>query len=365
MDAVWVRIIFILLAVVFTAPSLVIRNFLGINVSWFGFMLLIYVVLWIIIPEAKTVSQRCAMRGESQRVDHIYKRFAQGARTVGSEMWQVGSKATGSVVSTIWRIIRFAVGAFFTAVGFGGIVMLGVVFFGVDVLAGISLFSVPDFIELDINSTVWLKVFGTLSFLLPCVGMLYGGMQLCFNFKSPKWRPGLVIFLVWLVSALIFILSMIKGFSPYYDIYSDSQHKITLPVQNDTLYVVCEKLPEMEKARMNLNAKRNTLELFYLNKADKKNVQVALYPNFHVNRIDGAAPKIEAAMLGNSNVDEAVTVTDSLITIHPALYSRKDKFAGKVQCLNLYVPDNVTVILKEPVEFTFGSYDGYSTGIYR
>ncbi|MBQ2132635.1 MAG: PspC domain-containing protein, partial [Bacteroidales bacterium] len=162
LDAVWVRVIFILLAVVFTAPSLFIRNFLGLDMGWFGFLLLVYCILWLIIPEARTVSQRCAMRGESQSVDHIHRKFAQGAREVGNEMWQVGSQATGTVFSTIWRVICFTAGVLLTVAGFAGIVTVGVGFIGVDMIAGISALSIPDFIELNIGSTLWLKIFGVL-----------------------------------------------------------------------------------------------------------------------------------------------------------------------------------------------------------
>ena len=375
MDAVWVRIIFIILAVAVTAPSFFVRSFLGINMGWFGFLLLVYCILWVIIPEAKTVSQRCAMRGEPQNVDHIHKKFAQGARDVGNEMWQMGSKATGSFFSSVWRIICFSVGVILMVFGFGGIVALGVVLFSVDMITGIPLLSMPDFIELNIGSTLWLKIFGLLTALLPLVGMLYAGMKLCFGFKSPKWRPGLVNFLVWLVSALIFLLCVIKAFSPYYDEDNMSEERIELETLSDTLYVNCPKVPGMEQAKMSIDAYGNHCELFYMNNVERKNTSFALYPNIVVKHREIEAPYMVVTMAKFSKPDlyeervekmslqDVAAVQDSLINIKPAVYSRKNKFSGSLQKVVLYVPDSTKVIMQEPVEFVFGESGRYSTGI--
>jgi phage shock protein PspC (stress-responsive transcriptional regulator) len=368
LDAVWVRVIFILLAVVFTAPSLFIRNFLGLDMGWFGFLLLVYCILWLIIPEARTVSQRCAMRGESQSVDHIHRKFAQGAREVGNEMWQVGSQATGTVFSTIWRVICFTAGVLLTVAGFAGIVTVGVGFIGVDMIAGISALSIPDFIELNIGSTLWLKIFGVLAVMLPCVGMLYWGMKLCFNFKAPKWRPGMIIFIVWLVSLIVFVLFVVKSITPYQDLNKLDKEEIAAVGNYDTLYVVCPKVPGIQEAKMNIEAHRNSLELFYMNNSHKKDASFTVYPRFSVKRVKEGAPKLEANMTSFSqlpSMEGIVQVKDSLITLLPAVYSKENKFAGEVQYIKLFVPDSTTVILKEPIDFTFGESKSYRAGLKR
>lgn len=364
MDAVWVRIIFMLLAFIFTAPSFFVRNFLGIHMGWFGFLLLVYCILWIIIPEAKTVSQRCAMRGEPQSVDHIHRKFAQGARDVGSEMWQMGSRATGTFFSTLWRIVCFTVGVILTAFGFGGIVALGIGFMGVDILTGIPLLAMPDFVELNIVSTLWLKVSGVLAALLPFVGMLYGGMKLCFRFKSPKWRPGLIIFLVWMVSSLVFILCSLKAFSPYYDMDTDYREQVMLPAGKDTLYVECPKVEGMENGRMNLDASGSTMELFYMG-GKGKNTSIAVYPKIMVRRGEVENPYMQVSMSVSSGIGKVVSLKDSLITVNPALYSRKEKFAGELHAIRLFIPDSTTVILKEPADFTFGRSRSIRTGMFK
>ena len=48
----------------------------------------------------------------------------------------------------------------------------------------------------------WIHVLLALVVFLPFLGILYGGLQLLFGFKSPSWHPGLVIFILWLMSLI-------------------------------------------------------------------------------------------------------------------------------------------------------------------
>ena len=64
-------------------------------------------------------------------------------------------------------------------------------------------------------------------------------------------------------------------------------------------------------------------------------------------------------------LDDIVVVKDSLITIKPAVYSKNNKFDGKVQKVTLYVPKNSVVILQDPIEHIFGKSRSYQSGIRR
>ena len=43
-------------------------------------------------------------------------------------------------------------------------------------------------------------------------GILYGALQLLFGFKPPKWHPGLVIFILWLLSVVALGILVATGF---------------------------------------------------------------------------------------------------------------------------------------------------------
>ena len=50
-----------------------------------------------------------------------------------------------------------------------------------------------------------------LAVILPFVGLLYGGIQLIFGFKSPSWKPGLVIFVLWLIDLVVLAVVLAVG----------------------------------------------------------------------------------------------------------------------------------------------------------
>lgn len=66
-DAVWIRIAFVILTLLF------------------GSSLIVYLALWIIVPPAKTVSDRLEMMGEPTNVNNI-------AKTIKEELEQMGDK---------------------------------------------------------------------------------------------------------------------------------------------------------------------------------------------------------------------------------------------------------------------------------
>lgn len=356
-DVVWLRVIMVVLL-------------LFLNIT----LIAVYCILWFIIPAARTIGQRCEMRGESQGVDQIHRKFAQGAGDVGGEMWQAGTKATCTIVSAGWRIFTIVAGAAFIFLGFVGIASLGVGMLGFDMLMGVSPLDVLDFMELNIGSNLWLKVSGVFVLLLPCVALLYGGMQLCFRFKSPKWRPGLVMFLIWIVSLLVFMFSAVKAFNPYYNVNESRKEKLQFVTASDTLYIKCPRPVGMEKAKMSIDARGRSLGLLYLNNERRNNVSVALYPNVELGKSEGGAyiettfatfskPSLFDEYQEKIDMGSVVQVKDSLMTVYPSVYSKNEKFAGKVQHIKLCVPENTVVVLQDPIDFIFGKSVPYSSGI--
>jgi len=48
-------------------------------------------------------------------------------------------------------------------------------------------------------ATPWVQTLMVAVCSLPFIGMLYGSIMLLFRIKSPRWRPGLVVFVLWLM----------------------------------------------------------------------------------------------------------------------------------------------------------------------
>ena len=179
----------------------------------------LYVILWICMPPAKTVRQRWEQRGEDGTILGIQQRVESGANDLGEAIRSVGqSNAWGE----IGRILEKVIGVLLLVVGFGGLFAGGVALFGSGALShqgwiggnrgflGLGQLYDEGMRELygeapaiaDALMQPWVQGVLILVVLLPFLGILYGALQMLFGFKSPKWHPGLVIFILWLMSII-------------------------------------------------------------------------------------------------------------------------------------------------------------------
>ncbi|NLX40697.1 MAG: PspC domain-containing protein [Bacteroidales bacterium] len=204
-----VRVIWLVLWFVFSSAG-------AFTLPVFGgaFIPVVYIIMWIVIPPAKTVQQRCQMRGEDGTLGDLEKNISKGADYVGrkareignSDFWRVLGRALGIIIGIILLIIGVS-GLMVGAVG-----LFGITFFNTTILnLGLDWLSeyAPVF-ALNVPMML-LKIVTMLVVFLPFLGMLYGGVQLIFGFKSPRWRPGLIIFIIWLISLIALVVLGLAG----------------------------------------------------------------------------------------------------------------------------------------------------------
>jgi phage shock protein PspC (stress-responsive transcriptional regulator) len=82
----------------------------------FGFLILLYIVMWIIAPEARSVGEKLEMRGERVDLESIKK----SAKKVGHEAGQRGKEAAARAQTELKKtapVLARAFGIFFGAIG--------------------------------------------------------------------------------------------------------------------------------------------------------------------------------------------------------------------------------------------------------
>jgi phage shock protein PspC (stress-responsive transcriptional regulator) len=204
-----VRVIWLVLWFIFSSAG-------AFTLPVFGgaFIPIVYIIMWIVIPPAKTVQQRCQMRGEDGTLGDLEKNISKGADYVGrkareignSDFWRVLGRALGIIIGIILLIIGVS-GLMVGALG-----LFGITFFNTTILnLGLDWLSeyAPIF-ALNVPMML-LKIVTMLVVFLPFLGMLYGGIQLIFGFKPPRWRPGLIIFIIWLISLIALVVLGLAG----------------------------------------------------------------------------------------------------------------------------------------------------------
>lgn len=207
-DPVLFRILFVLFTLI--GCSLHWRHWF---VPFVSTPVLIYVILWIIIPAAKTVQQRWAQRGEDGTINSIERNIEKGAKEFEKTVVRVSnSSGFHEVASVMGKII----GLMLLIVGFAGLFTGVLVMFGSGRIGmectGNGLFGLGLLIDKGMHELYivapsvfralmhpWMRVLVSAIIFLPFLGLLYGGLQLIFGFKSPRWSPGLIIFILWLL----------------------------------------------------------------------------------------------------------------------------------------------------------------------
>lgn len=217
-DALWLRLIFV--ALLFS-----------------GFGLPLYLVLWIVVPQAKNTAQKLQMRGEAVTLSNIEKSIKEEAHQVSAKLKTFGDKAksydyqkdirrTGGFFGDLGRLIvdlaRLLVKVVFKLLGFSFLI-LGFIVLSSLVLAllfgdiqwggnGISVYNGLDFLQLVMASETHYNaaVVGiTLLAAAPLFILIYYGIRLLFKVEplNRSVRNGLAVlafvgFLLSLGSAL-------------------------------------------------------------------------------------------------------------------------------------------------------------------
>ncbi|MGM9736229.1 MAG: PspC domain-containing protein [Candidatus Cryptobacteroides sp.] len=192
-DPVFLRIVFVVLPVI----GIFTRFEALLTIAVVG-----YAILWIVMPAARTVEEKCMMKGKPMRLENF---ISNGS---GNNIKQeINDLSSSPALKKAGRIFVCLFGCLMMICGIAG--LLGCIFIPTmpDLFDKFVNLRQLDFdTELAVASRIinapgfWWLV--TVVVALLCVWMLWCGTMLCFNFKAPSWKPGLVLFIAWMISIL-------------------------------------------------------------------------------------------------------------------------------------------------------------------
>ena len=149
-----------------------------------------YGVLWLAMPAARTAQERWAMKGDAGTLDDIQRNIRNGVDELG-------------------KIILLVLGIILLLGGVSGLASVSVIGLKGPTLLSAPIDSFLDDISLhapafyEMINTPWILILAVLAVVLPLIWLINGGILLIFGFKPPKWRPGLVIFVLWLIVLVV------------------------------------------------------------------------------------------------------------------------------------------------------------------
>jgi phage shock protein PspC (stress-responsive transcriptional regulator) len=249
LDPVWVRVIFIFMVLIS------------------GFGLLLYLILWMVVPEARTTAERLEMRGKPVNISNIEKSLGEEVNHLKDKLNDMTSKARysyrkkkeefdrthrdqfldsiGDIGRVFLRIFLIIAGTIILLLGIAlTIAYLSIVFrFPMITLmdhAGVHTFPLYPVIDRIFDNDADLRTFATGLMVLaglPLLMMLWGGIRLIFNLARTKFVSGLagIIWLCALVITLVFGFKVANSFHYQGNFSKESILEITKP---DTLQLV-------------------------------------------------------------------------------------------------------------------------------
>ena len=206
-DVAWIRLAFVILTLVglFTVTTS--------GVITLG-MPLLYCILWVAMPAARTAQDRWAMNGEGGTADEIRRNVQAGLHEMGNAAREVGRS---DFFQKFGKAILLVVGVVLLVAGASGLASISIISLNNLPVLGLSWQGWMDHIThwapwmSDWMSQPWVPALLSLAVLLPLIGILYAGVMMVFGFKSPSWRPGLVIFVLWLIVLVVLSVTLFTG----------------------------------------------------------------------------------------------------------------------------------------------------------
>jgi phage shock protein PspC (stress-responsive transcriptional regulator) len=266
LDPVWVRLIFL----VFIAAG--------------GSGVLLYLVLWFVIPEANTTSDKLEMRGKKINISNIEKSMREEVSELRGRIGHMASESaetikragTGSV--SFFEVIRKGIVEVLTFIGKGLVILAGIILIlvGMGLLLALlaytlgwtgGIYSDNDFTVLSFPAlanillgcnipVVYLQVILLMVLGIPLFMLFYNGLRMVFRFDRIK-HLGLTMFNIWIVGLFFLAWSGLK----VYNLYKFNEEKqIEIALENpsaDTLFI--SMFPDDPGMKYLLNEQYNLL----------------------------------------------------------------------------------------------------------
>jgi phage shock protein PspC (stress-responsive transcriptional regulator) len=383
-DAIWLRL------------ALVISFF------FFGTGFLLYLILLIIIPEAKTTADKLHMRGENVTVSNIEKRVNEELGTVKNK-WNdlhgnsgAGRKIgnllhriitlVGSLVLLLIKFIGKIIGFAFVVVGVIGLLSVIGVPFGLPTIISLgsegamSALDVQDIFHNLVGGTgmiTWITITGILVWGIPMAALAFFGVKLLFNFRSHNRGIGLSFLGLWIVGLFMsFAISMIVAS----DFSSEGSNTETVEIQlnsdqNQVINLALnhelgddEPTFETEIFNLNLLTPGNSSQLYG---KPELNINMAKTggPKLLIKRT-ARAKKKQDAVERSSKIDYGFAANDTAILFNGYFEIPEDELWRTQEVdLELLIPVGYTIYLSDEmmqiiydIKNTTNTYDGDMVG---
>ncbi len=249
-DPLWFRLAFVILSIFNLAfpPGFIFK----------GTGIVIYVILWIVVPKARTTTEKLQMHGKPVNLSNIKDTVNAEYEKVKSNVQGFSHSATaertrnalenvmraiGVVILAVFKFIIGAVGIFFLVMGsifLAGLIMaiLGFSnFFGhFQVWEG---WNIPDFAGVfSASGHYYLAIISLIVLILiPVAALIYGGIKILFGIRSNHRILRAFLLTAWILALILFVTLVILNV-PHNAVKATSSQSAVIETKGDhTIYL--------------------------------------------------------------------------------------------------------------------------------
>jgi len=365
------------------------RGAFAISLFVFGTGFLLYVILWIIIPEAKTTAEKLEMRGEKVDINNIgkavneefegfKKRMNDFSNDVKSPQNKERMRSTmqkivafiGEVLRSFIKFLGKGVAFFLTFIGIALMIGLLATIFG---RGTISVFDSPGasihFSLYELSSAILpdsvpisLVVIGIiLLFGVPLISMIYRGVKFLFNIKQKNRIVKYTANVLWLFGLALVVYIGIQIGTDFSEEASVRQNMNIIQPKGNTLYVDLKPSSEDDlEITYNHHHKIRLGDWTMISKDENKfrlgypvmNIVPSTTDNFELVAVKSAqGVDRKEAEYRAKKIDYSINQVDSTIQFSSYFdIDNADKLRGQDVKLVLKVPVNKVIFLSKRME---------------
>jgi len=354
-DALWIRLGFILSTLLFSTG------------------LWIYLVLWIIVPKAKSTKEKLEMKGKKINISNIESTIREDLEDLKTKFHEFKDEAKDTIkkqkknkngvekfLHLIFNIIKYFVKSIAVIVG------IVFIFLGIFLLIGfvssffsafpinigpndlnISSISIPELLNIFFPSLffIYVSVIGIIFLIAtPLIMFIYYGFKLVFGFKYSNKIIGFTSFSLWIIGLVLCLISafqIVRNFSNKTVVTErfvssvEADQKIYLDIKTDERQKLIFESEVLQFGHLSLvsDSTKNVLfgepriEISNNNKISE--VEVLLL-------FSARGESKEAAIKNAKSIRYPVNITDTIIEI-PRYYIIKDNLKWRQQDLKVQI----------------------------
>jgi len=381
------------LAAYFSVDPLVFRILFFALLFLKGFGLLLYILLWIAMPKAKTPFQKMEMMGDTENIDEIGRRVRKEISNASDNLKK--SKAGNTVnkfinlfgqvmlyllkaMLVIVKVISITIGVLLiVSMLLIFIALVGAVFFASyspdfsGVIGGVGM-TLNEIIAsvLDISSSYWITIPLFLTLAIPIVALIYAGIRILFRFRAKDGTIGIIATVIWAAAVVTLSLTFffqMRGLSVSEKVVKELEIS---PVNSNSKIVLCKSYNYMTDSTSSIEEKVQIFDWKIVTLKGKH--QLAGSPTLIIDKGFEAKPRFEVirkargvnsytAADNAKDIIYSLTLNDTLAILDPLyIIPEKTKWKNQSVLIKLYLPEGYGVYLDETLTEMLEKYQPYS-----